>query len=393
MAQYCTLFCPNHDQETIESSLRAAGFDVEAVAGRPKWTALIVRAPNGTTVTFNSLDGAGGPEFSQVVRGATAFVNRVHTAAIDSQERVRTLLARCQLALGIVAEPLMDATATRAVYTVAGAVGGLVFNGSAMLDAQQHIVLDSTGRSDTSAMAPASEPDAPNAPPSRRRVARRTLVLMAIGYRGLQEYEIDSSAEEPHRLELLHWLRDMDLSDELEDDERALLGTPVGGLTQEQAIAASWRIEGAAMLAWALGRLDALPHDQQIPPQRVGDALAFLRPGARAALSGAQLLGPRQLHEMSRRIFTIHWRLREFWHVARTPLNLPHVAATSPLGQLMSLRDVPLIDGDLAIGGMPIAEAPTDLVQLCLAITQERHQAINWVVGSEPVYSKVDTPT
>jgi hypothetical protein len=58
----------------------------------------------------------------------------------------------------------------------------------------------------------------------------------------------------------------------------------------------------------------------------------------------------------------------------------------------MDLGPFTLIDGDLALSGHAIGDAPEDLVDVVSSAAMERHKAINWLT-SGGVYSETDTPT
>jgi hypothetical protein len=59
----------------------------------------------------------------------------------------------------------------------------------------------------------------------------------------------------------------------------------------------------------------------------------------------------------------------------------------------MTLAEVELIDGDLAIGAERIDRAPDDSYRQAVSIVQERHQAFNWLLGLDPLYSEITTDT
>jgi len=87
----------------------------------------------------------------------------------------------------------------------------------------------------------------------------------------------------------------------------------------------------------------------------------------------------------------VHWRLREF-SLRRGTVDLERFARESWFGGF-DLERIPLVAGDLAIGGVAIANADPNKVRACGSIAMERHQAINWLLGQCPVYSEVDTST
>lgn len=96
-------------------------------------------------------------------------------------------------------------------------------------------------------------------------MARRALALGALWLRSQIEVEAileesRSWAEaEAERTVLLAWLRATGLHRALSGRERPLLEAPVGVLTPEALVDATWRVEALAPLLWALGLLDELP--------------------------------------------------------------------------------------------------------------------------------------
>src|SRR5437899_1154786 len=90
-------------------------------------------------------------------------------------------------------------------------------------------------------------------PPSADRVAARALVLAAVSRRGLIENEKDADELQAElvRKRIVNWLEKIEVSNELESIETALLATPVGELDRRATIDATWRSEGLAVLAWA----------------------------------------------------------------------------------------------------------------------------------------------
>jgi hypothetical protein len=73
-------------------------------------------------------------------------------------------------------------------------------------------------------------------------------------------------------------------------------------------------------------------------------------------------------------------------------MNFEEFARTASFGPL-PLDGLRLIEQDLEIQGVPLFRASKDLWREVLSITQERHQAINWLLGHDPVYARVTTDT
>lgn len=93
-------------------------------------------------------------------------------------------------------------------------------------------------------------------------VAGRLLVLVALARRGFLEQhpeQDDAESPETERFDLNHWLAEEKLAAWSYPDELTILQTPVGELTDDEAVNATWSIEAAAALAWALQKIPRLP--------------------------------------------------------------------------------------------------------------------------------------
>jgi hypothetical protein len=158
----------------------------------------------------------------------------------------------------------------------------------------------------------------------------------------------------------------------------------------QAVVDASWRAEGMAVLAWALGTADLPAHDELVQPGTVADGLGFLGDEV-PLLEAPRLRLPSELERMQRRLLGLHWRLRDYQLFPRA-LDLRALAAKCWFGSF-DLDGIALCDGDLAIGGVPISLADADQVTQVTSIARERHQAINWLCGDCRRYSHVGTST
>jgi hypothetical protein len=59
----------------------------------------------------------------------------------------------------------------------------------------------------------------------------------------------------------------------------------------------------------------------------------------------------------------------------------------------LCLDHLETLDNDLAIDGVRIDKVENAAYRRTLSITQERHQAFNWLLGFERLYSEVTTDT
>jgi hypothetical protein len=215
------------------------------------------------------------------------------------------------------------------------------------------------------------------------RVHHRALALLAIAQRALMGLGV---VHDDELVNLLSWLHRHDLAGELETNERALLVAPLGQERGFHVGLTSWRTEGAALLAWSLGLLELPRFDERADRTELHTALGFLAP---RLPTGLQVRAPHELTRMAHQISLVHWRLRA---MPARRIDLAH-KARDRRGSAVDLTGVPLIDGDLAIQGIRIAEAPVEAIDRSLLIVKERHRAINWLLGSAERYDEVITAT
>ncbi len=227
-------------------------------------------------------------------------------------------------------------------------------------------------------------------PPDPARVAARSLVLSAVIFRSFMEIWPSSRHIDEARRRAIDWLDRLGVGGEVEPREAAVLAAPPFAIDEEVRIAVTWLTEGLLVLAWALGRKDLPRHDDQVDPEELTESLGLLEVDAARGLLAAASLRPRaELARVARSLLAVHWRLREF---ARRPGPMDFAHRAREAGLDLDPALIPLVDGDLAIGGRTIAEAPRESVEDCLGIAHERHRAMNWLLGYESVFSKVPTP-
>ncbi|UJR86282.1 DUF4272 domain-containing protein [Sandaracinus amylolyticus] len=229
-----------------------------------------------------------------------------------------------------------------------------------------------------------------NQPPSADRVLRRARVLAAIAHRGLIEQDRDRDRARGVLAQIRRWIGNEGLHGELEPEERARIESDVGALGAEATVAAVWRFEGAAVLGWALGLMQLPPHDRVNDVGAVSTALA-VGGSLPEALRAPTLRSARSIDRMRERLFAIHWRVVE-QRLRPGTIDLVAFARTAWFGPL-EVDSSMLVDGDLGIDGAPIARASADALRRVTAIARERHQAINWLNGDDPIYSEVDVST
>jgi hypothetical protein len=180
---------------------------------------------------------------------------------------------------------------------------------------------------------PVKDVEASEPPPDEIRdaktIAKRTLALLGT---------IAYSLKEP-REEVTSWLKDNDLWSELTPNERAYLTAE--NPTKKQHIDATWRSECLIVLLWALGKVDKLPApNEKCDPSLFRELLPPYGPVSFADfISTAKRRSDEVLLKAADELMDLHWQARD---------------------AVLNGREVP---------------------QINVEIIQERHHAINWIIG------------
>ena len=420
-AEPITLFSHKIDPKCVLDVLRAMAPGLTVEGPEDDWQRITVSGPKRLlrktpTITLTH-DRAyyAGDDWGDQVRGMIGYFSRFPGAELTP--RIVHLIESFRFALGVLSEPEIDIDSAdeRLKYLFAAAkhLDAALFTPSSLRDASGRVLFHAKREPDPSAQMPAiyrevpglprqqrtrsqggtlPDPDSPP-PPTPRRVARRALALAAVSGRALLEQEdaADPGVEETRR-RILEWVDATGIGDELEPEEWKVIQRPLGALARQDALNATWRLEGLGVLAWALNRYALRPHDELVDPGELLPAIAMLNvEKARALLAEPDLRARGELEKLGERLFALHWRLREF-QVRPGPKNFRELARTAWWGE-MNIEGLPLIDDDLAVGGPSITNADPDAVGAAMSATAERHLAINWLRGYAERYSEVDTPT
>lgn len=176
----------------------------------------------------------------------------------------------------------------------------------------------------------------------------------------------------------------------------------MGGLTAAQTIDASWRLEGAGVLTWALGALPLPAHDRPFSIPLVcaaadlacvvrsgGDLRVSVSRGVPDRSSAPNIRSEADIARLARRLHLIHWRLREHQRDSRR-VDLRQIAELAPGG---SIDGIALKGDDLSIRRRSISGARPADISFTTSIARERHLAINWLRGEAALYSRVRADT
>ena len=447
-AEPVTIFAPKRDPAAVAAVVRELAPDAHVplpntppgVDAGAVWKQIIVpgrrsllRGRGPSLVLVNDPAYYSEPEWSTQMRGFTAYLLR--WPRNERTKEVMSLITALTFAVAIPPEhrtfdldnPIADDAHARIVSAVARRLDAVLFTPTSLRDADGRVIVSASGRSDPAAvvpnvpaafvdpvtgrpavrlpadvtfslLGPNTEPqpgDADPLPPPPPRVAARVLALAAASARALLEQEDrNDPGVEQARQNILRWVDDVGIRDELEPDEAQLLQLPLGAPERQDVINQTWRVEGLAVLAWALQRLPLPPHDRPVDPGQVLPAVGLLRADRAKALLSEPPLRPRdELAAMQTRLLAIHWRLRDFGLRPRV-MNFRKFCdgRTAWLGEV-DLAGVQLVGDDLALGDHAIAKAPKELFHATRSAATERHQAINWLVDGGDSYADTDVST
>lgn len=230
--------------------------------------------------------------------------------------------------------------------------------------------------------------------PTVRRVVRRAWVLSCVTARWFIEGTDDPAGRELTRAQVVEWFDDLSLEKEAEPAESKLIKTRIGRLTRRQVVESSWRCEGIAVLAWALGLWKIGPFDRQIAdPREVVGVLGYMADlGAKRLLAEAKLRPRAVIEAYAEHILNVHWRLQQRLRGVETYdcRNLFREDIETPIPGTTPIK---LVRGDLTIGRKALAKVDDESLRSALGIVRERQRAANWLQGDGAVYSKVDLDT
>lgn len=408
------LFSRRIDPAGVLELLRKIDPKLQCDGAGSDWTEATIRIARGLlkkplklTIRHHAdyYDGEGWPSQRAGMQG---YFSRFPLG--DRMPQIMRLIGSFEFALATSFEPDLDESGyaeeeddprMKVVQEIARHLDAAIYRPSGLYDASGLALASADGSYDSDAVFPAippqpeaiEEPDTERVPPSADRVARRTLALAAVSARALLEQEDRNDPNvEDTRKRIIEWIQSIGIDEELEPDEWKVIQRPLGRLSQQEAINATWRLEGLGVLAWALNRQELLPIDELVQPNKLLPSVGLLHVDrANALLAEPALRAPEELQQLADRMFALHWRIRNY-SLKPEAMNFREFAKTAWFGPL-DITGLRLIGDDLALGDHPIHEAPREAVGTASSAAMERHQASNWLVGEHPVYSDVDTPT
>lgn len=223
-------------------------------------------------------------------------------------------------------------------------------------------------------------------------VAARLLILIALARRGFLELRPDLIADdspEAERFDLESWLTEEKLLGSLSSAELALIEAPVGQPTADNTVDATWRIEDAVVLAWALELIPSIPpYDEAADAAGVIDALPApwsrtteFRTSARLR-DEATLADAREQAELWADRADIYW-----WHLeasdgrADTEPDLPQIVSDLAAEAFAAGLIASPLAGDFPTRDGAYRDLPPETIEQLQMIADRRLLSLNWLCG------------
>lgn len=409
------LFSRRIDPRGVISAIRELGLEVQVTGPDDDWEQAVVLGPRKLlrkrsilTITHDSnyYDGPGWSENLFGMRNYFAGFPEVPRKCqiLDSVSRFRFAIAVPQEDLNI------DSRDERLQWlqAVCRRIDGVIFTPSALRDYAGRILIGAGGRADPLAVLPQAprivegdigdaeseeEEVAEPVPPSADRVLRRAMVLAAVTNRAFMELDDKPQEElESLRQELLAWIQDAGISDEIEPDEWEILQVPVGTVPEQSTIDAIWRLEGLGILAWALKLYPLVVYDELVNTAESQEVVGIYdAERTRELLVRPALRPPAELEHLRKQVLAFNWRMVNF-RVRPGAMDFVAFSKNCWFGSF-DISPFRIIKKDLAIDNAAISHADPHSIDRCNSAARERHQAINWLSGYARLYSDVDTST
>ena len=180
--------------------------------------------------------------------------------------------------------------------------------------------------------------------PRTERMAARLVALLALTQRA--QFECQGRPLPTTWDAVIDWVAAAGAGPGLEAHEQAILRRPTGALDDAEVAMASWQVEGAVVVTWALGLLDELPPtDEAVDPVLISGAVGF--PDAARTLEVLGSARPRGRDQIDAEVVR-HERI------------------------LRSLQEP-------GVAGWPSGARDSEAVDVSVGITTERLRALYWL--------------
>lgn len=410
MAQQGSIFSIDIDPQAVLNALRRAELPVEVTGPDEDWRRLIIHPRNNGTneqslVLRLKTRQTDSLYFRKQLPAMSTHIRRLGAGVPDRQQEMTKLVPRLGTCIGMTATPKFSDQPDflEAITLVARTIDGMFFVPAGFLDAESRPLLMEDGTFDPAARVPVVPRDDEDEiieldehlelqMPNARRVAERMFVMLVLACRGWIESTGTPEEDRERKFkQLADWFWSLEIGHELEDHERAVLDTPLGGLSPKEVLSLIAKFDDVAVLAWALRLAEMPAHDCFFERRKLSEAIGLYSEDAHFVIDSADLRDAIDLRAQADRILAVHWRLRE-WELRPSHLDFAKLASDTWFGPI-ELTTLPLKNGDLAFNDRPISKVDPALIDRCTTAIAHRHRAINWLCGHHPVYSQVQTAT
>ncbi|MBS2031581.1 MAG: hypothetical protein JST54_27020 [Deltaproteobacteria bacterium] len=136
-AEFCTLYLPSVDYGLVKLVRRRFGKGVAVDGNDSDWKRIVVETRSGTTTISSTVWRKPGDKASTTLLGTRAFLVREFSGHRYLEQICSRVLATKWL-LGVRMAPTLDSDPRTApmLLELAKNAGGMIFNGSSMLDAE-----------------------------------------------------------------------------------------------------------------------------------------------------------------------------------------------------------------------------------------------------------------
>jgi hypothetical protein len=239
----------------------------------------------------------------------------------------------------------------------------------------------------------------------------RLLCLMSMGARAFFEEEAekatlikDASAHSDHLrriAELCDWLKEENLWFALSDSERKVMEKAPGQWSKRDQINASWRVEAAGCIAWALQLLVEIPaYDQSFRPGTIMDGIPQTGEATAEWLNGLIYRAEEEIRDARETAELWVWRSRttQFQknrdHHAGLPSDEEYqviIENAAKRGQAEGCFT--MFDGDFPAFGKKFADLSEAEWSSAKSIATERMWGLNWLCGYHHEWDEVPLDT
>jgi hypothetical protein len=153
MSDACTIICPSKNYIAIlEMAEATARYAVHVNGPREAWQSLAIISEGSTLEITASVQVRPGDHFSKLILGMHNFFTRIETRWSEEKRKVLSTISRANMLIGVTADPAFAEEDGHydCIFEIAKRIDGVIFTGSAMLNAQGKKLLDIDGESDMS---------------------------------------------------------------------------------------------------------------------------------------------------------------------------------------------------------------------------------------------------